>query len=351
MQQYWLSEPGQQTKGPFSLSHLEELAKNNSVSPRAKVCLVGNSDWVDLKRITNTASKPGLIQPPSGKGSGTNASYIAPPALPQSASTNKIPTSITPPQIPTSTLTRTNAPSRTVPIIAVFGLMFGLFLLMLSGSMIFLFGLKNETPSPNEKKEVLAKVVKGAEAKKATPANKEKASAASLVHRQKIWELKGEVLKKTIALLSSNEANTALADLGTFAKEPAEEKVRLFLYERRGQGLLKKAAELLKELPLDALEEFKKVIPEDQPPENMVLDWLTYESLSDFGYLLKIWQEQGKAPLKGNPEVVTLLKALKEKPLSGNGIEAEKISNQTIKLKLYGASFDGKALVYPRNRG
>ena len=92
--------------------------------------------------------------------------------------------------------------------------MFGLFLLMLSGSMIFLFGLKNETPSPNEKKEVLAKVVKGAEAKKATPANREKASAASLVHRQKVWELKGEVLKKTIALLSSNEANTALADLG-----------------------------------------------------------------------------------------------------------------------------------------
>jgi len=342
MQQYWLSEPGQQTKGPFSLSHLEELAKNNSVSPRAKVCLVGNSDWVDLKRITNTASKPGLIQPPSGQGSGTNASYIAPPALPQSASTNKIPTSITPPQIPTSTLTKTNAPSRTVPIIAVFGLMFGLFLLMLSGSMIFLFGLKNETPSPNEKKEVLAKVVKGAEAKKATPANKEKASAASLVHRQKVWELKGEVLKKTIALLSSNEANTALADLGTFAKEPAEEKVRLFLYERRGQGLLKKAAELLKELPPDALEEFKKIIPEDQPPENIVLDWLTHESLSDFGYLLKIWQEQGKAPLKGNPDVVALLKALKEKPLPTQGMEAEKISNQIIKLKLYGSSFEEK---------
>ncbi len=340
MQQYWLSEPGQQTKGPFSLSHLEELAKNNSVSPRAKVCLVGNSDWVDLKRITNTASKPGLIQPKTPQGSGGHGSYIAPPALPQTTVPNNAPAIFSPPQIPT--LTNTNAPSRTVPIIAIFGLMFGLFLLLLSGSMIFLFGLKNEIPSPDEKKEILAKVVKGEEAKKATPANKEKVATASLVHRQKVWELKDEVLKKTVALLSSNEANTALADLGTFAKEPAEEKVRLFLYERRGQGLLKKAAELLKELPLDALEEFKKVIPEDQPPENMVLDWLTYESLSDFGYLLKIWQEQGKAPLKGNPEVVTLLKALKEKPLSSNGIEAEKISNQTIKLKLYGASFDEK---------
>lgn len=50
MQQYWLSEPGQQTKGPLSLSHLEELAKNDRVSPRAKVCLIGNTDWTDLKR-------------------------------------------------------------------------------------------------------------------------------------------------------------------------------------------------------------------------------------------------------------------------------------------------------------
>lgn len=344
MQQYWLSEPGQQTKGPFSLSHLEELAKNNSVSPRAKVCLVGNSDWIDLKRVTNTVSKPGLIQPHLGQGSGTHASYIAPPALPQSPSTNKTPTPIAPPQIPTSTLTNTNAASRTVPIIAIFGLMFGLFLLLLSGSMIFLFGLKNEIPSPDEKKEIHGKVavVKSEEAKKTTSTTKEKVAVASLVHRQKVWELKNEVLKKTVALLSSNEANTALADLGTFAKEPAEEKVRTFLYERRGQGLLKKAAELLKELPLDALEEFKKIIPEDQPPENMVLDWLTHESLSDFGYLLKIWQEQGKAPLKGNPEVVSLLKALKEKPLSTQGVDAEKSSNQSIKLKLYGSSFEEK---------
>ncbi|MEI6685895.1 MAG: GYF domain-containing protein, partial [Planctomycetota bacterium] len=293
MQQYWLSEPGQQTKGPFSLSHLEELAKNNSVSPRAKVCLVGNSDWVDLKRITNTASKPGLIQPKTPQVSGGKGSYIAPPALPQTTGANNAPAISSPPQIPNQTLTNPNISSRTVPIIAIFGLMFGLFLLLLSGSMIFLFGLKNETPSPNEKKESLAKVVKGEEVKKATPANKEKVATASLIQRQKVWELKDEVLKKTVTLLSSNEANTALADLGTFAKEPAEEKIRLFLYERRGQGLLKKAAELLKELPPDALEEFKKIIPEDQSPENMVLDWLTHESLRDFGYLLKIWQEQG----------------------------------------------------------
>jgi len=335
MQQYWLSEPGQQTKGPFSLSHLEELAKNNSVSPRAKVCLVGNSDWIDLKRITNPAPKPGLIQPPPGQGSGTHAAYIAPPALPPSASTNKIPPSITPPQIPT--LTNTNTQARTVPIIAIFGLMLGLFLLLLSGSMIFLFGIKSEPSLPNEKKEVPVNVAKGEETKKAAPVNKEKVAVASLVHRQKVWELKNEVLKKTVTLLSSNEANTALADLANLAKEPAEEKVRLFLYERRGQGLLKKASELLKDLPPEALEEFKKIIPEDQPPENSVLDWLTHESLADFGYLLKIWQEQGKAPLKGNPEVASLLKGLKEKPLSTQGVDAEKSSNQSIKLKLYGS--------------
>ena len=340
MQLYWLNEPGQQTKGPFSLAHLEEMAKNNSVSARAKVCLVGNTDWIDLKQIT----KAGLIQPPIlPQTSGGPSSYIPPPALPQ---TSAIRNPITPPQIPT--LTNPNTVPRPVPVIAIFGLMFGLLLLLLSGSMIFLFGVKNESPSPDEKKEPLAKIVKGEDLKKANPANKEKVVIASLVHRQKVWELKDELLKKTVSLLSSDEANNALADLANFAKEPAEEKVRLFLYERRGQGLLKKAAELLKELPPDALEEFKKIIPEDQPPENMVLDWLTYESLGDFGYLLKIWQEQGKAPLKGNPEVVSLFKGLKEKPLSSKGVDVEKSPSQSIKLKLYGSSFDEK-IAYDNN--
>lgn len=343
MQQYWLSEPGQQTKGPFSLSHLEELAKNDRVSPRAKVCLIGNTDWTDLKKIVSNAPKAGLVQPQTGQGSGTHAAYIAPPALPQSASTNKITASITPPQIPDHTNgSNTNTQTRTVPIIAVFGLLLGLFLLLFSGFMIFLFGIKSEPSLPNEKKDVPVNVAKGEEGKKAAPVNKEKVAVASLIHRQKVWELKNEVLKKTVTLLSSNEANTALADLANLAKEPAEEKVRLFLYERRGQGLLKKAEELLKVLPPEALEELKKILPEDQPPENSVLDWLTYESLADFGYLLKIWQEQGKAPLKGNPEVASLLKGLKEKPLSTQGIDAEKSANQSIKLKLYGSSFEEK---------
>lgn len=114
MQQYWLSEPGQQTKGPLSLSHLEELAKNDRVSPRAKVCLIGNTDWTDLKKIVSNAPKAGLVQPQTGQGSGTHAAYIAPPALPQSASTNKIPPSITPPQITDHTNgSNTNTQTRT----------------------------------------------------------------------------------------------------------------------------------------------------------------------------------------------------------------------------------------------
>lgn len=344
MQQYWLSEPGQQTKGPFSLSHLEEMVKNNTISTRAKVCLVGNSDWIDLKKVTKSETKPGLMQPPAlPQPQGIKASYIPPPALPQSATINN---PVSPLQTPT--LAKTNTPSRTVPIIAIFGLIFGLFLLLLSGTMIFLFGIKSETELPTEKKVGPAKLVKAEEVKKATPAIKEKIAFASLVYRQKVWELKNEVLKKTVALLSSNEANNALVDLANLAKEPAEEKVRMFLYERRGQGLLKKASELLKELPPDLLEELKKIIPEDQPPENIVLDWLTYESLGDFGYLLKIWQEQGKAPLKGKPEVVALFKGLKEKPLSSNGIDVEKNSNQSIKLKVYGALFDEK-IAYDEN--
>ena len=338
MQQYWLSEPGQQTKGPFSLSQLEEMAKKNNLSTRVKVCLVGNSDWVDFSKITKVGTKAGLIQPPTlpqvPKG---QASYIPPPELPQSAAINKPTPTLQPP-----ILTNTNSPPRKAPIIAIFGLMFGLFLLLLSGSMIFLFGIKSEKPIPIDKKEILAKVVKGEEVKKVTAATKEKIIVASLVHRQKVWELKNEVLKKTVALLSSNEANNALGDLANLAKEPAEEKVRMFLNERRGQGLLKKASELLKELPLDALEELKKILPEDQPPENIILDWLTHESLSDYGYLLKIWQEQEKSPLKGKPEVVALFKGLKEKPLSGNGIDVEKNQNQSIKLKVYGSSFDEK---------
>lgn len=155
-QSYWVSEPGQPTKGPVSLSHLEEMEKNNTVSTQAKVCLVGTPDWIDLKKIT----KSGLIQP-------ATLPQIPPPALPQSAITNKLVT-----YLQTPTLSNTKTPFRTRPITAIYRLMFGLFLMLLTGSMIFLFVAKSKSPLPDYKNEGIAKVLKVEDVKKTTPARR-----------------------------------------------------------------------------------------------------------------------------------------------------------------------------------
>ncbi len=342
MQQYWLNEPGKETKGPFSLIELEGFAKNNSLSPRAKVCLVGKTDWIDLKKIVGVNTKPVLMNPPPIPSSPTaSESLLPPPILTQGDKSLKSSSLSTNSNIIPS-LPIQGPSSRAVPIVAIFGLIFGLFLLLMSGLMIFLIDLKNGNEKGKNKTEESGNLTKTDGDKKNIIPSKDKIILASLGKRQKVWELKNEVLLKTLTLLNSDEANNALPDLANISKESAEEKVRVFLYERRGQGLLKKAAELLGELPQDSLAEFKKMVPEDLSPENIVLDWLTYESLGDFGYLLKIWQGKGKEPLKDKAEITALFNGLKEKPSSSKGIESEHGPNQSIKVKLYGASFEEK---------
>lgn len=163
--------------------------------------------------------------------------------------------------------------------------------------------------------------------------------------RAKVWELKADVLKKTISLLASAEANQALGGMQNLAPNIAQEKTRQYLLERRGQGLLKQAADILRELPAETQKELKTHFPEEVLTENVLLDWLTCEALADFGYLLKLWQDQGKEPLLGRPELAQVFKGVKEKPSLDKGIDLEHIFPSDLRIRGMGCVISEKVSV------
>ena len=367
MKQYWLNEPGKQTTGPFTVNQLEAKVKSNSVSLKGQVCEVGNIVWMPLRKIVEVTQAFGLIQPNSliqppnliqQPSLIQQSGLIQPPAM--EAGKKQTPAFISPPALPTRAnpnfSNSNNAPAlpidsnnqkvkRQAPILALLGLVGGIILLLMSGVMLFIFGVVTENPVAEKKP------IKVVEDKKPEPIDNQKIINAALIHRQKVWDLKIGIFKKTITLLQSEEAIKALSDLGSMGKEAAEEKVWQYLSERIGQGFLTKAAELIKELPPEALEEFKNFTPIDLTSEMLTLQWLTYEALEDYGYLLKIWQEHGKDQFKNREEIINLFKGLKERPSLEKGIESDKNGNQSIKVKMYGSNFEEKVVTEPAGNG
>ncbi|MSR32084.1 MAG: serine protease [Gemmataceae bacterium] len=303
---YWLFEPGKPTRGPYTLIQIQGLEKNTVLSPKTHLCLVGETAWKPMKLILGGSppcplkvqAQP-VVEPVKTPEAGEPASP-APPPLPD------LNTHETPPPLPGS-LNNQDLIWKWGPIGAV--------------AILLLLGISISSIDKSSRPHAVSGLE---EIKKKELQTRQELELKLLGHRKLWWEVKSEVLEKTLKVLASSESAKALGNADQDGPSMAEEKTRKYLVERRGQALLKKAKSLLEDLPDSALQEFREKTQDDARMENTFLDWMTLEGLRDFGYLTRIWQEQGKEPLHSSEEAAVFLKN-SGKPSLDKPIQVERL--------------------------
>ncbi|MEY4394523.1 MAG: hypothetical protein RL595_1772, partial [Planctomycetota bacterium] len=160
MAQYWLHEPGQQTKGPFSLPQLEAMLA--SLSPRAHACPVGSTVWVPLRSLFGGSTKASLVSTPqtSSKLSGGFIPPAANPIPPVPQASPPVPTASTPDQNPQGDInhdpvSKENAGYLPWVLVGLLVLVMGL------GGAIFLIAIPETSTIDNPAKPLVAEEKKG----------------------------------------------------------------------------------------------------------------------------------------------------------------------------------------------
>jgi len=154
MAQYWLHEPGQQTKGPFSLPQLEAMLA--SVSPRAHACPVGSTVWVPLRSLFGGSTKASLVATPQ-TGTKPSGGFIPPAANP----TPPVPQNL--PPVPTSAIpdpkphANNNEPTSKQEMGYIPWIVVGLLVLVMGlGGAIFLIAIPGTLPIDTSAKPPIA---------------------------------------------------------------------------------------------------------------------------------------------------------------------------------------------------
>jgi len=340
MAQYWLHEPGQQTKGPFSLPQLEAMLA--SVSPRAHACPVGSTVWVPLRSLFGGSTKASLVATPQtpSKSSGGFIPPAANPTPPVPQNPPPVPAASTPDQNPQGDInhdpvSKENAGYLPWVLVGLLVLVMGL------GGAIFLIAIPETSSIDNPAKPLVAEDKK----EKKPPVEAKAILPEAGKFRAMVWSLKANVLKHTTDNLNSPEAATGLAKTHTMGKPIAENEIRKYLVERRGQALIKQASDVLKYIPSESIKEFQNSLPEEMTAENVFLDMMVCESLADFGYLIKVWNEQKSEPFQGKPEINEVFKGVKARPTLEKGIGIQQPAPTDLRIQAMGTNFQEKLIL------
>lgn len=340
MAQYWLHEPGQQTKGPFSLPQLEAMLA--TVSHRAHACPVGSTVWVPLRSLFGGPSKASLVTNPQTtiKSSGGFIPPTANPALPVLQNQLSVPIPAEIGQNPQGAMNQDPTSKDDVGYLP--WILFGLLALVMGvGGIIFLATVPGTVPIDTPAKPPVAEVKK----EKKPPLEAKAILPEAGKFRAMVWSLKANALKHTTDNLNSPDAATGLAKTHSMGKPIAENEIRKYLVDRRGQALIKQASDVLKFMPPESLKEFQNSLPEEMTVENVLLDMMVCESLADFGYLIKVWNEQKNEPFQGKPEITEVFKGVKARPTLEKGIGIQHPAPTDLRIQAMGANFQEKPVL------
>jgi len=164
------------------------------------------------------------------------------------------------------------------------------------------------------------------------------ASAALMASEAKVWTLEGRSLKEAQELLASSEGRAQFATAQSLSPSDKEQRLRQFLRSRRSASTLNDARQFIETLNAKSRRYLSETASRQQMrPEDLVLDWLTYEGALDLGMITRIWHEQGNFKGQAAKVVGSFLEGVSTPPEALKGVEVKILTDNKIVVSLFGA--------------
>lgn len=166
------------------------------------------------------------------------------------------------------------------------------------------------------------------------------AGAALMASETNVWTLEGQALKEAQELLAGAEARAQFT--GDGKNGPAgerEKRLREFVRVRRSGATTAGARNFVDSLNGPSRRFLSETAARQQlRPEDLVLEWLTYEGALDYGMMMRIWREQGN--FKGEAAAVarSFLEGSMEAPAAAKGVRVVSQTDNKIVVNLFGAT-------------
>lgn len=163
-----------------------------------------------------------------------------------------------------------------------------------------------------------------------------------LSREQSVWLLEGRLLAEADASLHSEEATKALGSAATRAAQVPEGKIRKFLREHRSAQTREEAKALIAAFSAPSRKLLEEAAAREQiAPEDVFLDYLTYEGLYDLATMRYGWRrlQSGGYP-EGSPERAladSFFAGMDTLPSLAAGISVVKDEPNSLELSVFGA--------------
>jgi S1-C subfamily serine protease len=168
----------------------------------------------------------------------------------------------------------------------------------------------------------------------------EKPGAALISSERLVWTLEGGALKEAQMILDSQVASKqAKAGDSTIDADRRETDLRSLLRSHRSESTILTARSFVSACNNRS----RKWLSETADklgirPEDLVVEWLTYEGALDLGMITRIWNEQGNFKGESAKIVASILNGVTETPALAKGVEIESANNERIVVKLFGVN-------------
>ncbi|MEZ0229880.1 MAG: hypothetical protein ACAI25_14750, partial [Planctomycetota bacterium] len=169
----------------------------------------------------------------------------------------------------------------------------------------------------------------------------------ALIHRERdFWNLEGKLVAEAQALLRSPELKKDLGDDALVSGE-AEAQVRAWLHGKRAAAHRDAARKFFASCDRPTRELIERAAqPAELAPEDVLMDWLTYEGLYDLALVRDSWRRFKAGGLEGaDKELASSFFAdLAKAPESSAGITVAAPDDKTLDVSVFGAKVRASVL-------
>jgi S1-C subfamily serine protease len=163
--------------------------------------------------------------------------------------------------------------------------------------------------------------------------------AALMASERLVWTLEGGALKEAQMIVDS-QSDKGLPRVGgpPVDADRREADLRTLLRSHRSESTILAARSFVNACNNRSREWLSETAGKlGIRPEDLVVEWLTYEGALDLGMMTRIWNEQGNFKGESAKIVASILDGVTEPPALAKGVEIESTTRERVVIRLFGA--------------